>query len=357
MLDELERVRAYRADVPEPADAAVDAARLELMAAIRREPRRDAQAAHAGARRRKLQRRRRFALAGVLASAGVVLAGVLGAGTASAPQNALAAEMNQLAKVAASQAWTGIPGPGQYLYTESEGLTEADTGAADKECTIQLVEHRAIWTATDGSGALSDAYSDGRFTSAADASACASMNVTASSENVSASNRYPAGGLGFITNDWRSLATDPSTLLKQVHQRDGGPDTPAEWFVNVTDFLRESDVPAAIRAALYEALPLIPGVKLLGPQTDAIGQSGLGVGFYRDGQLSTQLIFDQQTGRLLYEAYYGANGNLETWTAYIQQKIVDTLPNFPMETNQAGPTGTGTTSPGQSTTATSTTTT
>ena len=119
----------------------------------------------------------------------------------------------------------------------------------------------------------------------------------------------------------------------------------------MTDFLRESDVPPAIRAALYQALPLIPGVKLLGPQTDSTGQSGLGVGFYKDGQVDTQLIFDQQTGRLLYEAYYDANGNLETWTAYIQQKIVETLPNFPMETNQANPTGTSTPSQAQSTTA------
>ena len=48
--------------------------------------------------------------------------------------------------------------------------------------------------------------------------------------------------------------------------------------------MRESDVPPAIRAALYQATALIPGVKLLGPQTDQTGQTGLGVAFYANGQ-------------------------------------------------------------------------
>ncbi len=48
--------------------------------------------------------------------------------------------------------------------------------------------------------------------------------------------------------------------------------------------MRESDVPPVIRAALYKATALIPGVKLLGPQTDPAGQTGLGVAYYDDGQ-------------------------------------------------------------------------
>jgi RNA polymerase sigma-70 factor (ECF subfamily) len=357
MLDEIERVHAYRADVPEPDAATAAAARAVLMDAIGREAAsaRWTPRTRDRARLDRLQRRRRLVLAGGLATIALGLAGVFGLDTASAPQSALAAQLNQLAKVAASQAWTGIPGPGQYLYTESKGLTESDGGDANKECTIKLVQHREIWTATDGSGALSESGSDAHFTSAADASICASMNMTASSEDVSGGNRYPPGGLGFITNDWKALSTDPSTLLTQVHQRDGGPDTPAELFVNVTDFLRESDVPPAIRGALYQALALIPGVRLLGPQTDSVGQSGLGVGFYKDGRIYTQLIFDQQTGRLLYEAYYDSAGSVADWTAYIDQKIVDTLPNYPMEqTSQANPSGASTTSTGASTTSTST---
>src|SRR5579862_4680190 len=105
------------------------------------------------ARLGRLQRRRRLVLAGGLATIALALAGVFGLDTASAPQSALAAQLNQLAKVAASQAWTGIPGPGQYLYTESQGLTESATMGNDQECSVSQVEHRQIWISTDGSGA------------------------------------------------------------------------------------------------------------------------------------------------------------------------------------------------------------
>lgn len=368
MLDqlerELERLRAYRSDVPEPDAATVAAARLELMEAVGREPRpatargergpRASRSLRSRAQLRRLQRRRRFALAGGLATVGVAVAGVLGLTTAATPVSALAAQMNQLAKVAASQDWTGIPGPGQYLYTESEGLTEADTGAAGKECVIQLVDHRQIWRATDGSGALHESTSDGHFTSAADASVCASMHVTASSEDVSGGNRYPAGGLSFLTNDWKSFSTDPATLLKQVHQRDGGPDTPAEWFVNVGDFMRETDVPPAIRAALYKAAALIPGVQLLGAQTDPTGQTGLGVGYDSSSGYRSELIFDQQSGRLLAEEYFDPSGKLTEWTAYTAQRIVDALPNYPMSPNTPSSTSSRTSSAPQGQTTTTT---
>jgi RNA polymerase sigma-70 factor (ECF subfamily) len=344
MLDELERdldrVRAYRADAPEPDAATVAAARTQLMQAIaaalraggagrRSRPTRD--------RLRSLQRRRRLALAGVLSTAGVGVAGVLGLTTAATPVSALAAQMHQLAQVAAGQGWTGIPGPGQYLYTGSQGLTETDVMGNDQECAISQVEHRQIWIATDGSGALSDIRDQSKFTSAADQATCASaFKITdPSSQDSSSNSRFPAGGLSFPTNDWQSLSTDPATLLKQIHARDGGPDNPAELFTNVGDYMREADVPPAIRAALYNAAALIPGVKLLGTQTDPTGQAGLGVGYpYDNGQIHSELIFDQQTGRLLAEEYFDQTGRLVDWNAYTSQKIVGSVPDYPMQANQ-----------------------
>ncbi|MGH2863372.1 MAG: CU044_5270 family protein [Solirubrobacteraceae bacterium] len=396
MLDELERelerVRGYRADVPEPDADAVAAARVVLMEAITCEPKASASRRHLSEQRffvsllhhdeaqtqrnawerragparsrerlRRVQRRRRLALAGGLAAVGVGAAGVLGLSTATTPVSALAAQMNQLAKVAASQAWTGIPGPGQYLYTESEGLTSAGTYLNGRSCTVSQVEHRRSWIATDGSGAIDDVLDQSKFTSAAEQIACAALGITdPGSQNSSSSNRFPAGGLSFPTNDWKSLSTDPATLLEQVHERDGGPDTPAEWFTNVADFMRESDVPPAIRAALYQATALIPGVKLLGQQTDPPGQTGLGVAYYADGEPTHELIFDQQSGRLLAEEYFDTTGKITDWSAYTEQKIVDSVPSYPM--NPAGPSSassapstTSTTQQGQPTTPTSAT--
>jgi hypothetical protein len=348
MLDELERLRAFRADVPEPDETAVAAARAQLVEAISGEPHRSSSHTPHGERSRrrlrKLQRRRRFVLAGGLATVGVGVAGALGFTTAATPVSALAAQMNQLAKVAAGQAWTGIPGPGQYLYTESQGLTESDTMGNDQECAVSQIEHRQSWIATDGSGAISDVRDQSKFTSAADRDICANFKITdPSSQDSSWNSRFPVGGLSLPTNDWKSLSTDPATLLKQVHERDGGPDTPAELFTNVADFMRESDVPPVIRAALYKATALIPGVKLLGPQTDQAGQAGLGVAYYDNGQPTHALIIDQQSGRLLAEDYYDASGNLTDWSAYTEQKIVGTLPNYPMQPNKPDSPGTSTT--------------
>jgi hypothetical protein len=353
MLDELEheleRVRTYRADVPEPDDAAVTAARMQLMEAIHT----TARPQRSRKRLQKLQRRRRFVLAGGLATVGVGVAGVLGFTTAATPVSALAAQMNQLAKVAASQDWTGIPGPGQYLYTESQGLYENDTAANnDQQCAVTQIEHRQIWIATDGSGAISEAEDQSKFTSSADQAICAAMNITnPSSQNSSWSNRFPAGGLSLPTNNWKSLSTDPATLLKQVHQLDGGPETPSELFTNVADFMRESDVPPAIRAALYQATALIPGVKSLGAQTGPTGQTGLGVAFYANGQPTHELIFDQQTGRLLTEEYFSTSGTLNDWSAYTEQKIVDSIPDYAMSpTGPQGGAQTGETSSASGTT-------
>ncbi len=279
-------------------------------------------------------------LAGGLATIGVGIAGVLGLTTAATPVSALAAQMNQLAKVAGSQTWTGIPGPGQYLYTESQGLTESDTMANSQECAVSQVD-----IARAGSRPMARARSTtpgiraGSRQQPTRPPAQRWASPTPSSQNSSSTARFPAGGLSFPTNDWQSLSTDPATLLKQVHQRDGGPDTPSEWFVNVTDFLRESDVPPAISAALYQALPLIAGVKLLGLQTDPTGQSGLGVGLYDNGQLRAKLIFDQQTARMLAEEYYDSSGKLTDWYSYTAQKIVDSVPNYPLETNQGNSAG------------------
>ncbi len=346
MLEELEQVRAFHSDVPGPDEATIEAARIELLEAIRREqptpaparvkpgraaPRRTPLG---GAALRRAQRRRRFALAGALAAAVLVVAGVLGLHGTTTPAPALAAEMNRLAKVAASQDWTGIPGPGQYLYTESD--SQYDATADSPSCVISYRDHRQSWIATDGSGALQSSAGDFQFTSAADQAQCAAAEGITDPSSVlghGGGSRFPAGGLSFPVNDWKALSTDPATLLKQVHEKDGGPNTPAELFTNVADFLRESDVPPVIRAAFYQATALIPGVRSLGTQATRDGQAGLGVAFYADGQPTHELVFDQQTGRMLGELYYDENGKLTSWADYLDQKIVNTLPDYPMESN------------------------
>jgi hypothetical protein len=217
------------------------------------------------------------------------------------------------------------------MYTESEGITGSDTIAKHKDCQVSQVDHRQIWIATNGAGAISETRDHGRFTSAADQAICAQLGITdPNSQNSSGSSSFPPGGLSFPTHNWHDLSTDPQELLIQLRTLDGGPRTAAEDFVHIGDFLRESDAPPAIRAALYQAAALIPGTKILGPRTDPVGRSGLGVAFVDDhGRVREELIFDQQTATLLAEEYFGPDGTLTEWTAYLRSEIVSSHPNYP----------------------------
>jgi len=112
-------------------------------------------------------------------------------------------------------------------------------------------------------------------------------------------------------------STDPRKLLVQMRLADGGPRSAGEDFVHVGDFLRETDARPALRAALYRAAALIPGVRLLGTVRDHLGRSGLGVA-YRNHEL----IFNPQTAALMAEQTIGDSG----WTVYLASHVVNRLP-------------------------------
>jgi hypothetical protein len=110
-----------------------------------------------------------------------------------------------------------------------------------------------------------------------------------------------------------------------MRQIDGGPRTPAEDFVHIGDFLRETDAPPAIRAAIYRAAALIPGIRLLGWVRNYNGKLGLGIAYSHNGQTS-KLIFNHKTGELLGEQVTDRRGNFSSWAAYLQDRVVNRLP-------------------------------
>ena len=337
MIDELERVRAFRAAEPPPSEAATAAARSMLLKLIHERPTTEQPGAPSllhgqadeGPRPRRYAWRGRVAIAVALTCAGIAIAGVLGSPTATSPASATAAALEQLARVAAAQPWSGIPGRGQYLYTRSVWLNLGTTEAThNRLCHFQYVVRRQSWIATNGAGELREATSHARFTSAKDRSTCRLAHISPAqlAQDTTVNQRFGRGGLSFPTNRWHTLSTNPARLLKQLRPLDGGPRTPREDFVHIGDFLRESDAPPAIRAALYRAAKLIPGVRLLGPTRDHAGRLGLGVAWFSHGRPDSELIFDRRTAALLGEGSFGRSGKLDQWTVYLQSKIVNRLP-------------------------------
>jgi hypothetical protein len=110
-----------------------------------------------------------------------------------------------------------------------------------------------------------------------------------------------------------------------MRQIDGGPRTPAEDFVHIGDFLRETDAPPAIRAAIYRAAALIPGIRLLGWVRNYSGQFGLGIAYSHNG-LTSKLIFNHRTGELLGEQVTDRRGRFSSWAAYLGERVVNRLP-------------------------------
>ena len=71
-------------------------------------------------------------------------------------------------------------------------------------------------------------------------------------------------------------------------------------FEQLGDALRESPAAPALRAGLYRALALVPGIELLGARSDSRGRAGTAVAFTAGGRRS-ELIFDPATGDMLAE--------------------------------------------------------
>ncbi|MDX6480297.1 MAG: hypothetical protein QOG85_807 [Gaiellaceae bacterium] len=303
-MDELQQVNDFRASEAPPSDTARDAARSALAGAITAGP----------GRRRRRPRARVFAFAAAPVAAAVILGIVLLGSSAVAPSPAAAA-LNRLAHLIAAQPLD--VGPGQYLYVDSKN----DYSSFDGDCQIVRNRRRQIWIGADGSGLIRETAGPAQYTSPADRAACLRDDPTGIYQSGGTSNDWYAPqclSLGPAHGDWSKLSTDPQTLLQQMRELDGGLPTAAEDFVHVGDFLRETNAPPDVRAALYQAAGLIPGVRLLGTVQDHDGRPGLGIAYD-----NSELIFDSQTGELLAEQAAGEGGY---WAVYQPEQVVDAPP-------------------------------
>jgi hypothetical protein len=314
MTDELDLVRRFRADEPDAGEDTITVARAALTRAI-------AAAALAPSPPRRHYAARAWRVRGALLTATLAIAVLVvwpfGSGGGSSVSPALAATLNQLGQIAANGP-SLVPHRGQYLYVESASNQESDAIVNGKECFTYASERRRVWIGAHGSGLLRESFGTATFTSAADRSLCDAMPKGAISQP-GTSNLWFAPHCFSIgpNNDVNALSTDPRTLLVEMRRADGGPRSAGEDFVHVGDFLRETDARPALRAALYRATALIPGVRLLGTVRDHLGRTGLGVA-YRNHEL----IFNPRTAALMAEQTIGGPG----WTVYLASRVVNRLP-------------------------------
>jgi RNA polymerase sigma-70 factor (ECF subfamily) len=148
-----------------------------------------------------------------------------------------------------------------------------------------------------------------------------------------------ARGGGFfgepVTPSWQTptaalladLPRDPERLLQRIRHdaADAGPSRDGEALVLIADVLRSGVVPGGLRAALFRAAALIPGVELVDEQANLNGQVGVAVGRYEPNSGHRQeIIFEPDTGmvigerQVLVDRGYGPHlpvGSAIAWTA------------------------------------------
>ncbi len=136
--------------------------------------------------------------------------------------------------------------------------------------------------------------------------------------------------------DLSKLPRDPNRLLNSIYKQTlgQGQSVDGQALVFIADLLRTGVVPAELRAALYKAAAMIPGVTVTEGQANLDGRTGVAIGRLEEGPAKTrqELIIDPKTGLLIGERSVLTQpqegipaGTATTWTA-IETSVSNTAP-------------------------------
>jgi hypothetical protein len=334
--DELDLVRRFAQDGPEPPADVMDRARQRLTEAMATSA--EVVPLITSSNKALDRRRRRFVLPAVAAVAVLALAGIAvgvtvsGGGSArpstgvGVQRGSLAAtELDRAARLVADDT-TPVPGPGEYQYTETDSatlvalnsvgnLTPPDVtpstmvgqsassapnpNAPDAGTTYRVWDetHAQSWVDANDNGKASFTFSTSFF-SPQDKSVWQAAGSPQVDVDAGAPSTASLSASGFP--DVAGLPTDPQALLRTLESGAyGAPDDPSAAFSAVGELLQDpKDTSPALRSALYQAAALIPGTEALGTIADHAGQQGQGIGLTKDG-VRSELIVDPSSGQLL----------------------------------------------------------
>lgn len=405
-MDEMELLRELRAGLPPARAEARALARGRLVA-------RSEELARPRSRRRFVwpSRRWRLLAAGAFAAllaAVVVALGVFSSG--SRVESAVAAALRQTASVAEASDTPGItpPGPGQFLYTKTEvvqiegWLPHGHQGSKAEpryftphvsnpypQALVPTVVEK--WTAPDGTIRQRETLGQVQFFSTADQrrwEAAGSPPPWSFDPRWQDASRNRSGQLvkDFETRKWApdvsfpdpsELPTDPKALRLAVeHGRvrppwvfdvefvtinpetgeaetrpKGQPLGPEETIERLFEILEKPTTTPALRAAAFNALAEIPGIRLVRNVTDVAGRHGQAIALVGEGSgLRSDFTFDPDTAELLAHGETIVNpkaidravpvGTAFRQIAYLESGIVDSAHETAAEAEGEGPVAT-----------------
>jgi hypothetical protein len=332
-MNELDLIRSFRADVPDPSPAAAARARRALSPPARRVRR----------------PRPRLALGGALAALGVALALVLPAEDGGRLGSAPASAAQLLERAADAQTTPGRPlRSGEYWYVRLRALWLTSTGIGGGMSYIAPAV-REDWMAIDGyRGFRSRSAGPIRFVGPRDRERwieAGRPELFPAGEGRMSRHRPPPGsepaekpfydGAEQVSyQELLDLPRDPKALHARLRATavacECGPSVGRETFVIVGDLLRDTPIPGELRAALLRAAALIPGIERIDRIRDVAGRMGTGVAIDSGGTRSV-LIFDRRSYGLLGESEFAlerveyadaGTGELVSGSAVMESGIV-----------------------------------
>ncbi|KAD3632922.1 hypothetical protein GD627_08680 [Arthrobacter yangruifuii] len=297
--------------------------------------------------------RRRVLLASAAAAllvGGVVVADVVRPGGPGA--TAEAAEVLSNAAEATIRTSDPVVGPGQYLKIDTKELTWSGSQMPDgSDLSWQATVSDQIYIPADKNGEW--VWNRGEripLESSSDAAKAAAAEMaklppkggmpdpTVGIQRGQGGDFYgnaPMVIIGTSLNEAGSLPRDPRALLDLIYERTNGANKSPELaaFVTIADGLRTGAVPADLRAAMYKAAALIPGVIVGDRQATVDGRTGIAIGIPSlEGTSRADIIIDPVSGLvvgeqdvLLDDSLGSPAGTISSWTS-VRTSVVDSAP-------------------------------
>jgi hypothetical protein len=312
-MNELDLIREFRADVPEPTSSAAGRARR----AWRPPPRRS-----------RWPRPRAVALAAALAAVGTAVALVVPADDGGRLGSPSASAAQVLKRAAAAQTVPARPlRPGEFWYVRTRASWLTTTEVDGQPIGYTAPELREDWIAIDGyRGFRSRSAGPPRFIGPRDRARwedAGKPDIISRGDSGRMFRHRPEPGSeaarkpfydGSRQVSYRELLALPreprelhAGLRAIADSCDCGQSLEQETFVIVGDLLRDTPIPGGLRAALLRAAAHISGIERIGRVRDVAGRMGTGVAIESGGTRSV-LIFDRETYDLLGESEFALEG-------------------------------------------------
>ncbi|MGX9899688.1 CU044_5270 family protein [Arthrobacter sp. SA17] len=340
MMNELTLLQAMHDKTPVVTDAAVEEGRSKLLHRI----------GPALPAARPTHRRRTAKRVGLVSLATAAVVAALVAGDVLGPTGWRGAATAQAAQVLNEAAQTTIEtadpvvNPGQYLKIQSSnlwGTISVDENGKQfqwldtENATMYIPANRNDEWVWERSGRIPTVFFD---------EASREYEKLQYDEPKGYVLRGPNGSFygsapdqsGFPSPEYlASFPRDPHLLLNNIFKKTvgKGQSIDGEALVFIADLLRTGMVPGDLRAALYKAAALIPGVTVTDDQATLNGRKGIAIGRVEEVSHTRQdIIIDPQTGLLIGERQVltQAQGTMPAGTAItlttIETSVSDTAP-------------------------------